>query len=127
MTTIIMSQFMDASFNLEQREMIENFTLGSLGLLFAINIAFVIWYLVTSFREKRRLKRLEERRKTYADAEGEFGVQVNCAGLQAIQEAESQAEEDPKSVASSIRDPVSEKPLKSTAKDLFTDRKSKPY
>lgn len=73
MTTIIMSQFMDGSFNLEQREMIENFTLGSLGLLFAINIAFVIWYLVTSFREKRRLKRLEERRKTYAVAEGEFG------------------------------------------------------
>ena len=55
----MLSLFMNASYDSEQKEAILNLTLGIFGLLIAGNVAYIIWFTVSSCIEKRRMQRLE--------------------------------------------------------------------
>ena len=43
----------------------QSITLIFFGALVLLNIAFIVWFSITSFIEKRRMKKLIDRKKAY--------------------------------------------------------------
>jgi len=47
--------------------MIESFTLASFGILILGNVAYILWFTISSCKENRRLKRLAEANKLHQE------------------------------------------------------------
>ena len=59
-TSIFLMQFMNANLDLKQVDLLKILVFACFGHLFAINVAFMIWFFVSECREKQRKKQLVE-------------------------------------------------------------------
>ena len=64
-TSIMLAQFTVHSYNNEQREMLEVFTLTFFSCLIIVNVLFILYVAVEDCKEKRRTKAIEARKKLY--------------------------------------------------------------
>ena len=64
-TSIMLAQFTVQSYDNEQREMLEVFTLIFFSCLIILNVVFMIYVAIMDCKEKRRLKAIEAKKKLY--------------------------------------------------------------
>ena len=62
LSSIMLCMFVNAELDDEQKQYLEWGTLGMFGVLVTINVGFIIWYVWTSFFDKRRYKKWEKRK-----------------------------------------------------------------
>ena len=70
-TSIMLAQFTVHSYDNEQREMLEVFTLIFFSSLIILNILFILYVTVEDCKEKCRLKAIEARKKLYLESQKE--------------------------------------------------------
>ena len=89
-TSIMLSLFMNASYDSEQKDAILNLTLGIFGSLIIGNAAYILWFTVNSCIEKLRMKRLEQLKKKYQEASIICQIKKAGAALEVIVEEENE-------------------------------------